>query len=258
MEDNTTKKKTLIILLLLFISCMASAQIPKDYEPFIVEGKVWHYEVVTYRGSEFISYDFIIYFSGDTIVEGKKSKFLFMGPQGQIQMTSACYEENGKVWMFYELKTKEHPEPYLIFDFSAEEGDFVKDWYTVRSDSLEVVNTTTITSFGRERKRLALKSSLHPQNAIGYWLEGVGSRYDMFDLWPSFAASVRLKSCELNGEIIADQSSFGDAALQLSGIQEITTSLSQPPALYDLHGRRVSGTPRRGIYICDGRKFLVK
>ena len=80
----------------------------------------------------------------------------------------------------------------------------------------------------------------------------------MFDLWPSFAASVRLKSCELNGEIIADQSSFGDAALQLSGIQEITTSLSQPPALYDLQGRRVSGSPQRGIYIRDGRKYVVR
>ena len=45
-----------------------------------------------------------------------------------------------------------------------------------------------------------------------------------------------------------------------TGIHEVTgadDASAQPAALYDLLGRRITGTPQRGIYIKDGRKIMV-
>ena len=46
-----------------------------------------------------------------------------------------------------------------------------------------------------------------------------------------------------------------------TGIHEVTGAngaSAQPAALYDLLGRRIAGTPQRGIYIKDGRKIMVR
>ena len=46
-----------------------------------------------------------------------------------------------------------------------------------------------------------------------------------------------------------------------TGIDEVTgadNASSKPAALYDLLGRRITGTPQRGIYIKDGRKIMVR
>ena len=45
-----------------------------------------------------------------------------------------------------------------------------------------------------------------------------------------------------------------------TGIDEVADAngaSAQPAALYDLLGRRITGTPQRGIYIKDGRKIMV-
>lgn len=46
-----------------------------------------------------------------------------------------------------------------------------------------------------------------------------------------------------------------------TSIHEVTgadDASAQPAALYDLQGRRITGTPQRGIYIKDGRKIMVR
>ena len=46
-----------------------------------------------------------------------------------------------------------------------------------------------------------------------------------------------------------------------TGIHEVAGAngaSAQPAALYDLLGRRITGTPQRGIYIKDGRKIMVR
>lgn len=46
-----------------------------------------------------------------------------------------------------------------------------------------------------------------------------------------------------------------------TGINEVAGAngaSAQPAALYDLLGRRIAGTPQRGIYIKDGRKIMVR
>ena len=75
--------------------------------------------------------------------------------------------------------------------------------------------------------------------STGYWLEGVGSRFNLFCMWPVTGASERFLYCKLNGERIADQSSFGDAALENFGLEP-------EPVLGDVDGDVI--TKVKGIW----------
>jgi hypothetical protein len=122
-----------------------------------------------------------------------------------------------------------------------------------------VQGVETVSSFGRERRLVSLSSVKYPQNSVGYWLEGVGSRYEMFDIWPSFAASVKFLYCELNGERIADQSSFGDAALETLEIHQTTShNKDDDSKVFDMTGRCLRDIPRNGVYIKNKKKFVIK
>ncbi len=45
----------------------------------------------------------------------------------------------------------------------------------------------------------------------------------------------------------------------MTGINEISTSNAKVNGIiYDLSGRRLNGKPQRGMYIMDGRKYVVK
>ena len=47
-------------------------------------------------------------------------------------------------------------------------------------------------------------------------------------------------------------------AVIVSSIEEMQESPAKPSALFDLQGRRLNGVPQRGMYIRDGRKYVVK
>ncbi len=251
------------ILLLLSLSSMFSFS-QGVYEPFIQENKVWHYVFVTERGGQELKYTYKMYFQGDTIIGDKNCKFLLEErPDEPLLVAGACYEEEGKVWMLSASKGQDGQKPLLLYDFSCIEGDTVMDLYCWRDDKLKVTKTQVVSSFEKERKMTSLCSVNHPHKGNGYWLEGIGSRYDMYDIWPSFAANVQFLYCELNGEMIADQSSFGEAALPPLGIHHVETGkpAAGPYITYDLQGRLIndtSGNQLPGIYIRNRQKFVVK
>lgn len=250
-------KKIFVILTFMLMTFTAIAQEEHEYEPFIVDGKVWYYDYVTYVGTTQKSYTYKMYFSGDTVIGGKDCKYLIEEfPNTPLFVTGTCYEEDGKVWMIYR-RFSNSPQPRLLFDFSCHEGDTLTNLYCWGDDSFKVQSVETVSSFGRERRLVALSSVKYPQKSVGYWLEGVGSRYEMFDIWPSFAASVKFLYCELNGERIADQSSFGDASLETLDIHQTTTrDKDDDSEIFDLTGRRLNGVPSHGVYIRNGRKYV--
>ena len=46
---------------------------------------------------------------------------------------------------------------------------------------------------------------------------------------------------------------------EINGIENaVQPTATSSAALYDLSGRRVTGTPTRGIYIQNGRKMVIK
>ena len=120
---------------------------------------------------------------------------------------------------------------------------------------LKVDKIETVYSFTRPRRLFTLSdvSDKDRNSGPAYWLEGVGSRRDMFSLWPVTPGAVFV-SCEIDGRQVADQSSFGPAAI-ITDIQDVLP----PPAnrsIHDLQGRRLNGIPQKGVYIQNSRKYV--
>jgi hypothetical protein len=65
-----------------------------------------------------------------------------------------------------------------------------------------------------------------------------------------YGAFVRLVQCSLGKDVLY-------SAESAVGIRAAQSHEPAHDALFDLQGRRLSGTPRRGLYIRDGKKCLV-
>ena len=128
------------------------------------------------------------------------------------------------------------------------------------AEKFRVDEVTNIHSFGRDRRRISIKQDGGGSKSYpGYWLEGVGSRLDMFNVWviSHGGASERFLYCELNGERIADQSSFGDATLETLDNHQITShDQDEDSKVYDLKGCCFRGIPRNGVYMQNGKKYV--
>ncbi len=50
---------------------------------------------------------------------------------------------------------------------------------------------------------------------------------------------------------------MGEITMDIPQI-EVSTSTTANPAIYDLQGRRLDGAPAKGVYIQNGRKYIVR
>ena len=169
----------------------------------------------------------------------------------------ACREDNGKVWIYYSQYASQPFQQWLLYDFTCHEGDTLANIFLGQDDPVVVEEVTPINSIGRSRLRFAVKQE---ETGPAIYLEGVGGRFDFYNsVWGGTVtgASERFHSCELNGEVIADQSSFGDAALQTAGMEEVI-KMEKPiqDTFYNLEGQVVSHPIPGHIYI-QGRKKCV-
>ncbi len=236
---------------LLFLPFLMMAQ--EEYEPFIVDGKVWYYEHIDTRNT----YVYKVYFEGDTVINDHLCKKIVEERPGFDNYSPCVFlEDEGKVWVYYSQYSNQPWQKWLLFDFTCQVGDTVTNILLYGAEKFCVEEVSYVNSFGHDRYRVAINRG---DGHLGYWLEGVGGRYDMFSVWHEVrAASERFLYCELNGERIADQSSFGDAALETLDICETISTNKDDDSVYDLAGHRLSGIPDHGVYIRNGKKLVVK
>ena len=250
-QQDITMKKFFLTLFIMVVSLTLTAQ--DYYEPFLVDGKVWYYETTRQLNQHVIGK---YYIDGDTLIAGKNcKKLMFELPGTDPYLGGALYEEERRVWMFYPISPGKEPALHLLYDFSCKEGDVMKvDLVTYGEIVLKVDKIETVYTFTRPRRLFTLidVSENNRHSGPAYWLEGVGSRRDMFSLWPPGGVFV---SCEIDGNQVADQSSFGPAAL-MTDIQDISPDTSASNTIHDLQGRRLNGVPQKGIYIQNGRKYV--
>ena len=145
----------------------------------------------------------------------------------------------------------------ILYDFNMQPGD--KYLSVEGHDDISVASVKTITTSDGVKRRLLLLSN-------GYkLLEGVGCLNSpgmfFYYLNPSEAVTRYYSGCtltrcysfgKLNSNIYqqSDEATNIDYAASLS-----TNSIIQ---YHDLQGRRLTAEPRKGVYIRDGRKVLIK
>ena len=274
--------KRLILLLTIIYPFGLFAQEASSYRPFIEEGKMWY---ITGDDSYFRHY-----IEGDTIVAGRACK-KWMQQEGYIVggeefKAVYAYEEDKKVWFFYEGDTV----PRLMFDFGAEVGDTLVVWQpcahsydNVRqyeywqtyfpkdfTDTLLIQEVSYVKEGGRiQRKVLYSDVDQNHKSNWTFMYEGIGSRIN-----PNFNQSdkkphspvLQLLACFIDDEML-----YYDELAERWNIP-LPTSITAPHSdtfsenrslslapWTDLSGRHLSSPPSRpGLYIKDGRKVMIK
>lgn len=162
----------------------------------------------------------------------------------------AMREEGTKVYLVPDGKTVY--ERQLLFDFGLKKGEQTE----VAGNTLKVVETGSTISEGRKYPCLILHQMDNGKDTgrTIHWIEGIGSDRGLLQPLPEIAdyASQLVvnddKTCIYNHK----------SARSVSKISHNQINGSNTHTLYDLQGRRVTNQPRRGVYIRDGKKVVVK
>ncbi len=188
-----------ILVLIMFVPLLAHAQ--NDYASFAVEGKTWkgYHETGNFYSDETTRHYCSYQVRGDTVVGGKTCKKIY----NYSTLSYIVYEEGGKVYIWYGGLNKF----MLIFDFSLIRRDTCRCMYS-KMGLFEVVGVDSVMAKGRKYKRMKVKDDwgYYDGQEAFYWIEGIGGSFELFQpgsIAP--AAPFVLQSCELNGEVLFDE-----------------------------------------------------
>ena len=243
----TAMKKRLFLILFVLLPSLSFGQ--EMYGPFLEEGKVWMYHYYNdFTGKEF--YQSLIV-KGDTVIGDKSYKTIVDVAPGKTEYVMR--EEGKKVYSKY-LDWDE----YVLYDFGLNVGDSFKlyddDNGTDPSARATVVSVDTIVVGNRAFRVMDVR----PNDMMGWpnlWVEGVGGMHGFTSNFLSVGNFYSFSSCQLNGETLFAWRDFGTSGI-IGQPQMSNKGISSN--IYDLRGRQLIEQPRKGIYIRDGLKLVVK
>ena len=255
--------------------------IPKDeeqetkkapYHPMFKEGKQWLYHYV-YRqmGDDGLSvaavteYDVAYVVRGDTLIDGRHYHKLYREYEGNSEYDSAWREEGTSVYVVWQGR-----QETLFYDFGLPRWGLAPYAYgTASSDERVYLSSTEVIRVeGVYFNRYWFVNDFFSPGT--YWIDGVGSQNGLVSPYLMYAyynyPNLIFRSCtEPDGFCFKKEDGWCEAVdyqEEPSVINTIDTETAYrrvySSSLYDLYGRRIEGTPSRGIYIRDGRKYVVK
>ena len=255
------------LLILLVISMKMTAVAQNTFEPIVVEGRIWnvvsihpaeqpdsglippgYYQDI--KGRWGIGFPHTFMLKGDTIMDGATYKKLFLDDM----FVSGLREEDGRV---YERYWEDVPEQ-LIFDFYLQSGDIFKDEVDDMFQ-MEVKQVRDVDVDGKSRKCMDMWAHMEGMEIVDglvdYWIEGIGCMNGPhFPFWwEAISSSSLLLSCYDGDECIYSTEDIN----QIINIQSTITKYPSDN-LYDLQGRQLRHAPAKGVYIQDGKKWVVK
>lgn len=284
------RKQILTITLMLGSLFPTSLHAQHAYRPLVVDGKDWvsgylretdiiHMEngkiVDSERTEDYGEMHEVL--EGDTVINGLTYKKV----QTTTPYKSYCYyalrEEDRKVYA-YVFNPKQE---FLLYDFNVEVGDVVMaGMQGDRSKKCTIVEKREVELQGEPFYFYAVEVTEHVNSSYrSYWVESIGSPLGI-QFEPDYAPIPQSNRDEIEdpetytGPFITTWDSYlfdycmeGGKLLGtreeiwalFTGIQSTEASKSVPSDyIYDLSGRRVQGTPKKGVYIQNGKKVVIK
>ncbi len=241
-------RKYLLFTLLVLLPSLSICQ--EIYRPFLEDGKVWMYHYYNdFTGKEF--YQSLIVKS-DTVIGDKSYKTIVDVSTGKTEYVMR--EEGKKVYWKYLDR-----DEYVLYDFGLKKGDSFKlyddDNGKDPSAWATVVSVDTVIVGNRSFRVIDVR----PNDMMGWpnlWVEGIGGMYGFATNYLAVGNFYSFSSCQLNGETLFAWRDFGTVSVK--GLQYVNR-IFPPKVSCDLQGRRIDGQqPRKGVYIRDGRKVVVK
>ena len=159
----------------------------------------------------------------------------------------AMREEGTKVYLVPDGKTVS--ERQLLFDFGLKIGDQAE----VLGSTVKLAETDSIVSEGRNYRRLTLHQIKgRDTGRTCHWIEGIGSDLGLLHplSWNS-GDDIQL--------VVSDSGNTIYAHLKVSSVSETAqVQRAFKNEVFDLQGRRLQGKPEKGVYIQNGKKYVMK
>ena len=249
-KSITIMRKTLLTLFLA-IPLLSFSQ--NDYKPFLEDGKVWS-SIWKYPVGEV---EYKMEAKGDTVLLGKKCKIVHI-TYVDIEFDNYYYEENGKLYLYRGDDTF-----WLIFDLGLTETGWHNE-FEIHPIYIYNIKKSYISVNGQERLCMIVDYDMNNEHgddpAQEIWIEGIG-RLERTPLMSFTAYNMGVENgyfnyCSLNGEMLFTQEAYNQITNIQSAIMEYSSDNRQDT--YDLQGRKVITPQKNGLYIKNGKKYLIK
>ena len=260
----------IILLSLLNVSSALSVGAQVTTLPLVEEGRTWHVaslcpieepkpgaEPMNFfrdlQGRPCIGSPYEYVLRGDTIIKGRNYKKLMRTDDSRF--IAGLRQDGNQVYRF----DGNGPE-YPVFDFDLKPGDVISNPYG-DLDRMCVKQVDTISIHGIKRKRLTMWTYSEDIEVMDHladiWVEGVGCMNgpNFPFWWAAIGNQVLLLDCCQDGQQLITTNDI--VANIINGITT-ATYFHHAPAIYNLHGHRLTGKPTKGVYIEDGRKMVGK
>ena len=259
-----------IILMVILLSATISGLTQKIYDTFLVDGKKWN--VTISNGNPVYDYDGYYQLLGDTVIGEKKCMKMYFFDSSYS--TSPVY-----YWGMFEDEQRVYAAKagtdkfFLMYDFGIKEGEWCdlsdKKAITAKVDTIEMngLNVRRIVMLFLEKT----DDGGYSNGGMSIYLSGIGCvRGHRFTI-PVFGGADIVKTIEIvNSQTVrinetyvlnGIESATENIEKYILGIHSVSTEASlggKEGALFDLQGRRLFTKPKKGVYIENGRKHVVR
>jgi len=271
--------RSMAILSAMFLGNMSTnaQELDDEYIPFVEEGKTWYCgywhplenSPATFEDPLGNCIDCIFTMCGDTEINDKTYKKVYCqfkeyyGDEEQ-HYYCAVREEDYRVYIVEEDATEERP----LYDFSHSTELILLN-----------INDQTFARTGGYRRYNFLPSQLEYMvchylddkvdyvNDTGFWVSGAGAVFNnpfTFEFCNSlfderkFGKAISVRSCIKDGEYIFNEDWMSMPIETSINGRNYTNNSLKDVHIYDLQGRRLSAQPTKGVYIQNGKKYVVK
>ena len=272
------KKATLLFMLLCTFSMTAQAQI--DYRPMAEEGKMWETQIGLIMENV---YDCLI--KGDTLINGENWKKVYKGVGWPMELEKPYYAAIRDIGKKVYVIAKGSTKPRLLYDFSLKVGELAKcgiesnDFACLLDKDekfdtllgypfvayLRVESIDTIQARGQEFRCFTLKLLDAYRELIIFadpviWVEGIGSGAGPFSPWLPMPTTGIMIDCKEGRDAVfvypidIDLQEYQES----NAIRSEYSIMNESDVIFNILGRQLQGKPVRGVYVQDGRKFVVK
>ena len=233
-----------------------------DYRPLVVEGKEWRYTKESDGQQDGKGYVSLV-IRGDTVINGTAYKKLLFEDDGETTYWAAVRENDRKIdFISYGTDAVVH-----YFDFNLHYGDLIKH----NGSTYKLLDEQYVDVSGEQFRVMELWHEMSGGKYVSsdIWIEGIGNLTGLLDVtgnwfpfvFPMGSGMGQFTSCYESGRCIFSVEEF--MKQRVASIKGITTRGSDGHT-FDLQGRKLSnskwsnGQIRKGIYVKDGQKFVVK
>jgi len=252
-----------------------------DYSPLLTNGKVWIYEqpaiLYWWNDNDIIFLRMSITVGEDIEYEGKQGKRIHIDC---LNTDIPEYITGVGSYDLYEIDRvvychSEYDKWIYLLPFNLEPGDkfFIHDsegtQYGYKPISVRFKDSFSLN--GRTYKRWITDTKLSYSDpdtgdifeTNDIFIEGIGNicgiyPYYSFELPESeWYFEPRLLEVYENGELIFTYDDFF-TGLKEAGTSEMGIPDEEDNSIYDLFGRKLSQKPEKGIYICNGKKYIAR